>query len=363
MIEQQILKRLKGYTEAFYRKDFDTVIEYLHPDDIKTLRANMEWMAKAMHPFGETVSFLRLFEGIDTLSELSTLTDKEFITIFFAPATQKVSNEQIEDLVNSLEITEVDHAEYIANVKYSFENVFNEIDIRIESEVNLILSEGQWFVLFNPNMDSTFDNYRKQIDNYQDAKSKDNPDLANTPDDQIEVFEVRGYRNMDNEIIIHPRFKEAYDFRQGLAPVRIFNKWAYINKKGDLAVKPQFDRAFPFYEGLAMVGIQSDDFYYLNGFINLKGELVIPLQYTDARFYSEGLVAVCQDEKWGYIDKKGNIVLAFQYDSANDFKNGKAVVEVDERFLAIDRQGNILEELEDYWEDDEDDDWDEGLPF
>ncbi len=54
-------------------------------------------------------------------------------------------------------------------------------------------------------------------------------------------------------VVIPPQFDQADSFSEGLARVKIGNKWGYIDKKGKLVIQPQFDEAASFSEGLALV--------------------------------------------------------------------------------------------------------------
>jgi hypothetical protein len=365
MIEEEILARLRAYSMAFYQKDFDKVIDYLYPDEIKSLRDNLQWMAKMLSPFGETDGFLTLFKDLKSLDELKTLTDKDFVSMFFSGATRKLSSDKIVEMVNTMEIIEIDHAEYIANVKYAFKNVFSEMDYRIESEVNLILSEGQWFVLFNTGMEENFERYRRQLKHYENAKKKDNLNLSNTPDDDVERFAVYGYRTYDEDIIIKQRFKDAGEFSDGLAPVKVFSKWGYINKKGEIAIVPKYTKAENFSEGCAVIGQIQPDIYHLYGFINTKGEAITKCIYREAFAFSEGLAAVRIDDTWGFINDKGKMGIGFQYDEVESFDDGEAIVSIDDNRFIIDKKGNVLRKLSDEWgdEDWENDDDDEDIDF
>ena len=66
---------------------------------------------------------------------------------------------------------------------------------------------------------------------------------------------------------------------------------------------------------------------------------VIPCQYDDADFFSEGLAPVKKDGKWGYIDKTGKEVVPCQYDNALGFSDGLAVVEKGGKCGYIDKTG------------------------
>lgn len=47
-----------------------------------------------------------------------------------------------------------------------------------------------------------------------------------------------------------------------------------------------------------------------------KGELVTDFVYDECGSESDGLLAVCQDGKWGYVNKKGEVVIPIEYDAS-----------------------------------------------
>ncbi len=55
--------------------------------------------------------------------------------------------------------------------------------------------------------------------------------------------------------VIKPQFDWASNFSEGLASVRIDDKWGSIDKSGEIVIRPQFDSALEFSEGLASVSI------------------------------------------------------------------------------------------------------------
>lgn len=52
------------------------------------------------------------------------------------------------------------------------------------------------------------------------------------------------------------------------------------------------------------------------GFADLDGNVVLPCKYENARSFSNGLAAVCIDEKWGFIDLSGEVVIPCQFTDA-----------------------------------------------
>lgn len=66
---------------------------------------------------------------------------------------------------------------------------------------------------------------------------------------------------------------------------------------------------------------------YRCGFVDGNRKLVIPLQYTSADDFSEGLAAVTNSKnKCGFIDRNGQLVIGYKYDVCFSFENGKARV-------------------------------------
>jgi hypothetical protein len=59
-------------------------------------------------------------------------------------------------------------------------------------------------------------------------------------------------------------------------------------------------------------------------------------------WFSDGLVAVYKDGKWGYIDKSGAVVAPFVYDYADDFYEGRAWVRAGDDVFLIDASGAIV---------------------
>lgn len=107
----------------------------------------------------------------------------------------------------------------------------------------------------------------------------------------------------------------------------------------------------PFNSGLMKYKVPGKDLY---GFINMKGDIVIPTIYESARAFSDGLAAVCKNEKWGYIDTKGEIIIPIQYDNytTSSFFNGTASVALTDtiegvprkRFFIINKRGEQISE-------------------
>ncbi len=71
---------------------------------------------------------------------------------------------------------------------------------------------------------------------------------------------------------------------------------------------------------------------------------IIPFQYDDTQYFSEGLAAVAKNEKFGYIDSSRKLIIPFQYVDALPFYNGLAMVSKNKKTFYIDKKGNIVKD-------------------
>jgi hypothetical protein len=87
------------------------------------------------------------------------------------------------------------------------------------------------------------------------------------------------------------------------------HKFGFINTKGQLVIPPIYSSAYSFSEGMAPVS-KNGEFY---GFINKEGKLVIKEKYNFVGHFSEGLALVYKNQKTGFIDKSGKYVIKPDY--------------------------------------------------
>ena len=81
------------------------------------------------------------------------------------------------------------------------------------------------------------------------------------------------------------------------------------------------------YTGLIGVRKSAGAWNSICGFYNTEGEIVVPVEWADLRFFKEGLAAVkSMDGYWGFIDENNNIVVEPIYEEVNDFNEGYAWV-------------------------------------
>lgn len=186
-------------------------------------------------------------------------------------------------------------------------------------------------------------------------------------------------------------FNQLGDFSDGLAPVQKGELWGFIDVNGKTVIEPMYKAGFevPFFSnGLCDIYNPQDD---ARGYINTKGEVVIPFTiystrpffdtitviyqpgdasgtksarvsiidmkgnilleeaptaYSYETHFVDGLARITQDFKCGYMDKTGKVVIDVKYDDARDFSEGLAAVQFtndlgETKWGYIDKDGNV----------------------
>jgi hypothetical protein len=112
-----------------------------------------------------------------------------------------------------------------------------------------------------------------------------------------------------------PQYEEVRSFSEGLAAVKLNEKWGYINIKGELVIPYKFKKAYCFHKGTAFV--KAEEGYQI---IDKQGNTVLRLPNYDyfGETSSEGLAVIYIDGRWGYVDIYGNSTLNPDFTSGNE---------------------------------------------
>ena len=151
----------------------------------------------------------------------------------------------------------------------------------------------------------------------------------------------RGFLDRRGREVIPCRYDELSPFRMGRAMVRLGDRYGIIDTAGNIILPIEYEstsprgRKYVFLEdSLALV--EKDG---RRGYVDLDGKLVIPMYFTDAFHFSEGLASAKFNGQWGYIDTKGDIYLPFVFQMASPFRWGRAEVFYNGVASEIDREG------------------------
>ena len=147
-----------------------------------------------------------------------------------------------------------------------------------------------------------------------------------------EVGKKKKYKTGD--VVMPFKYDEAYNFSEGLAPVKLNGKYGFIDKSGKEVVPIKYDNVWDFTEGLAGVKLKGKW-----GFIDKSGKEVVPPKYVDVDYFHEGLAKVGLKGKWGFVDKSGKEVVPLKYENVWEFREGLASVELNGKQGFVDKSG------------------------
>lgn len=229
------------------------------------------------------------------------------------------------------------------NEKIGFINLDGEAIIPIEFDNARSFSEGVVAV----NKGATEKNYRTTGGKwgFMDKEGKQIIDLkyenATIFKDGLAPVKLNGkygFINKKGKVIIDFQYDDAHPFYEELAAIKIGKKWGFINKKGKIQIAPQFGRVQDFDHGFSVVFHivneylnLEDEFEYVEeegvfGLIDPKGVLVLDTIYDYINPFKNDFARIALNGKEGFIDLTGKIVIPIQFDNTGDFSEGLAVV-------------------------------------
>lgn len=158
------------------------------------------------------------------------------------------------------------------------------------------------------------------------------------------AFNRCGYVDSTGKMVIEAKYEKAYHFEEGVAWVKEpgADGFYLINKKGERLTTKTWTQVGGFNDGTCTV--------YENekmGFINNKGEQIVPCEYLGDGF-SEGLACLMpfdeQTAKYGFMDTNGKMAIPFQYNQAgtSSFENGECRVQINGVTCIINRKGEVV---------------------
>ncbi len=167
-----------------------------------------------------------------------------------------------------------------------------------------------------------------------------------------------GFIDSSGTFQIEPKFALLNRFSEDLAAAadevvdRSYNvpqgKWGYINRKGDVVISFKYGNAEPFYKGLAIVakadsrGVLSS---YVGGYglIDQTGKEITDFTYERIFTWGNGRALTWDaNRRRGYLDELGQIAIPLEFSGADHFCEGLARVEKDGRRGVIDKNGQVV---------------------
>jgi hypothetical protein len=133
-----------------------------------------------------------------------------------------------------------------------------------------------------------------------------------------------GYIDRNGKVVIQPTLDQFWnnagdDFFDGLAKIRVNQELWFIDATGRRVFRAHGYGRFS--EGFAS---QTKD--GKSGYVNRRGEFVVPPTFDSADEFSEGLAVVGMNRIYGYIGKDGSVAIPLNFSAAMAFSDGAARV-------------------------------------
>jgi len=132
------------------------------------------------------------------------------------------------------------------------------------------------------------------------------------------------------------KYHNIYPFIEGKAAVMKDGLWGFINEKGDEIVPLKFENVGDFSDGLATFTRNG-----LNGYLDASGREVIAPQFEVTFPFKNGQAIVAKNKKYGVIDKTGKTIIPLQYASISE-SDKHFVVHENQKAGVLNAQGKVL---------------------
>ena len=144
--------------------------------------------------------------------------------------------------------------------------------------------------------------------------------------------------NTMGEVLQNRTWQFAGVFSQERAVVLESDLIGVIDTKGNMASECKWEDTTGQYQN-GFLAVRKGDFW---GYLNLEGDLAIPLMFDEADSFCNGLAAVKKGGKYGYINTVGEVCIDCQFLSAGSFIDGLALVETENGNQFIRQDGTLL---------------------
>lgn len=136
---------------------------------------------------------------------------------------------------------------------------------------------------------------------------------------------------------------KVYPESGGLRRVLIGSKVGFVDAKGIIVIPFDYTGGFDYTEGSGIIGVRQNG---KQGYVNLKNQVVIPLVHDRVFEINDGMIRVKKGSKFGFYNTKGELIYNIEFDEAEDFKDGKAVVVKDGKSMTISKTGSSKQKEE-----------------
>ncbi|WP_117884111.1 WG repeat-containing protein [Aureibaculum luteum] len=168
----------------------------------------------------------------------------------------------------------------------------------------------------------------------------------------------QGYLNTKGEEIVKPIYDEAQMWEgQKLFRLKKEEQWEIYDFNGAKITTTTYDELGRLDDKNGLIKVEKEDY---RGYINRKGESIIPCEYINLSSFSQGLAygykqpltnnkiknKIGHYSTHGVVDSLGKIVVPMIYDEVLAYKNGFFRVKRDDKYGFVDYSGKVIIPIE-----------------
>lgn len=157
----------------------------------------------------------------------------------------------------------------------------------------------------------------------------------------VKLGEKWGYINTAGKVVIAAKYDDATDFSSGYANAKIGKKFIILNTKGEeIEVESDVIDVRDFSEKLAPFRASNKKF----GFLGTDGKIAIKALYESVGYFSDGLAWAKDGDLLGYINTKGEWVIKPQFTGGKEFDktSGLARVKNGDKWAYVNKSGQLM---------------------
>lgn len=129
----------------------------------------------------------------------------------------------------------------------------------------------------------------------------------------------------------------------GLIKISKGGKQGLIERTGKVIMAAEYDMIIEYSIPHNLASVFNDGEYYVT---KLNGDIITNVSFGEygwesednPQLISEGMISVNKDGKWGFMNNRGELVIPYQYDWVSPFDNGLSQVWKDEKGSYIDKK-------------------------
>lgn len=153
-----------------------------------------------------------------------------------------------------------------------------------------------------------------------------------------------GYINTNGEMLIAENFKKALHFTNNVAAVSMDGKtYGIIDSTGKWIKRPRYTLIQNSVTDTNAV-LKTDDKWILVR----DSESIEKVEYDQLSNFSEGIAKVILNNKIGYIDNKGNLIIPIKYKEGGAFAQNRTFVRNDEDCFLINKNDSVINHFKNY---------------